>query len=77
VHASGRAVYESDRDGDWKLIVRKKGPAELYDLGADPFETKNLAADQPAVVERLKAIAAADAAGDLTAVPEDLMDMPH
>ena len=77
VHASGRAVYESDRDGDWKLIVRKKGPAELYDLAADPFETKNLAADQPAVVERLTAIAAADAARDVTDLPEDLRDVPH
>jgi arylsulfatase A-like enzyme len=77
VHASGRAVYESDRDGDWKLIVRKKGPAELYDLAADPFETKNLAADQPAVVERLKAIAAADAARDVTELPDDLRDAPH
>jgi arylsulfatase A-like enzyme len=77
VHASGRAVYESDRGRDWKLIVRKKGPAELYDLGADPFETKNLAAEHPEVVERLAALAAADAAGDLTAGPEDLMDMPH
>ena len=77
VHASGRAVYESDRDGDWKLIVRKKEPAALYDLAADPFETKNLAADQPAVVERLTAIAAADAARDVTDLPEDLRDVPH
>jgi arylsulfatase A-like enzyme len=77
VHASGRAVYESDRDGDWKLIVRKKEPAALYDLAADPFETKNLAAEQPAVVERLTAIAAADAARDVTDLPADLRDTPH
>jgi arylsulfatase A-like enzyme len=77
VHASGRAVYTSDRDGDWKLIVRHKGPAELYDLTADPFETTDLAAGQPAVVERLTAIAAADAARDVTEIPADLRDVPH
>jgi arylsulfatase A-like enzyme len=77
VHASGRAVYESDRGRDWKLIVRKKGPRELYDLVADPYETHDLAAEHPEVVERLAALAAADAAGDFAAVPEDLMDLPH
>ena len=77
VHPSGRAVYQSDRDGDWKLIVHKKGPAELYDLTADPFEKHDRAADQPAVVERLSAIAAADAARDVTDLPEDLRDVPH
>ena len=77
VHPSGRAVYQSDRDGDWKLIVCKKGPAELYDLAADPFEKHDRVADQPAVVERLSAIAAADAARDVTDLPEDLRDVPH
>ena len=77
VHPSGRAVYQSDRDGEWKLIVHKKGPAELYDLTADPFEKHDRAADQPAVVERLSAIAAADAARDVTDLPEDLRDVPH
>jgi arylsulfatase A-like enzyme len=75
-HASGRAVYESNRDGDWKLIVRQKGPAELYDLAADPFETRDLATDQPAVVERLAAVAAADAAHDVTQLPVDLQHSP-
>jgi arylsulfatase A-like enzyme len=77
VHPTGRAVYQSDRDGEWKLIVHKKGPAELYDLAADPFEKHDRVADQPAVVERLSAIAAADAARDVTDLPEDLRDVPH
>lgn len=72
VHASGRAVF----DGDWKLIARKKGPAELYDLRADPFEKHDRATAQPAVVERLTVIAAADAAGDVTEIPTDLQDAP-
>jgi arylsulfatase A-like enzyme len=43
------------RDGNWKLLVNADGTgAELYDLAADPKETKDLAADKPDVVERLK-----------------------
>jgi uncharacterized sulfatase len=44
-------------EGDRKLILpapqNEKGPPELYDLTADPHETKNLAADDPQTVERL------------------------
>ena len=64
-------------DGNWKLIVRKKGPAELYDLAADPFEQHDQATAQPAVVERLTVIAVADAASDLSEVPADLKETPH
>lgn len=38
----------------WKLIVpRADRPAELYDLSKDPWETRNVAAEQPNLVERL------------------------
>ena len=38
----------------WKLIQREDAaPARLYDLESDPGETTDLAAEQPAVVERL------------------------
>jgi arylsulfatase A-like enzyme len=77
VHASGRAIYESNEDGDWKLIRRKKGPAELYDLAADPFEEHDRSAEYPDVVARLTALAAADAAGDLTKLPADLQGVPE
>jgi arylsulfatase A-like enzyme len=77
VHASGTAVYESDQGSDWKLIVRKQRAAELYDLAADPFERHDRAAEQPLVVERLTAIAAADAANDLTVLPADLEAVPE
>ncbi len=42
--------------GQWKLIVPvdPKQSVELYDLQADPFETKNLADKHPDVVARLK-----------------------
>ncbi|HXG10678.1 MAG TPA: sulfatase-like hydrolase/transferase [Gemmataceae bacterium] len=48
------------RDGGWKLLVNADGTgAELYDLTADPKETKNLAAEQPKVAQRLAAAALA------------------
>ncbi len=46
-------------EGDWKLILpRAGGPhtgdkAELYNLGDDPHEEKNLAAENPEIVKRL------------------------
>ena len=72
VHASGRAIYESNEDGDWKLIRLKQGPAELYDLAADPFEEHDRSAEHPDMVVRLTALAAADATSDLTILPADL-----
>lgn len=42
------------REGDWKLLVNADGSgAELYDLGTDPNETRNLATEQPEVLQRL------------------------
>lgn len=36
------AIY----DGDWKLLWNSKGSSALYDLAADPGETRNLIADE-------------------------------
>lgn len=42
------------RDGNWKLLVNADGTgAELYDLAADPAETRNRAADYSDVAKRL------------------------
>ena len=47
-----RSVY----DGRWHLIVEKPGAARLYDADADPGELKDVAAEHPADVERLRAL---------------------
>ena len=73
VHSSGRAVYE----GDWKLILQRKGGATLFDLAADPFESADVADAHPEVVARLRAIAAADAERDVRELPADLADVPN
>jgi len=46
------------RDGRWKLLTnRDRTRVELYDIPADPAETRNLAAANPEVVERLGRLA--------------------
>jgi arylsulfatase len=49
-HDNHRAVLV----GDWKLVAVKDGEWELYDLGADPNETHDLAARYPERVDQLK-----------------------
>ena len=42
------------RDGRWKLLCEYDGTrAELYDLVADPAESKDVAAAHPAETQRL------------------------
>lgn len=43
-------------EGDWKLIVPELDgePVELFNIMSDPYETQNLAPDQPARVTRMK-----------------------
>lgn len=43
------------REANWKLLVNADGSgAELYDLAVDPGETRNLAAQRPAISGRLR-----------------------
>jgi len=53
------------RQGNWKLIVDKKGKeAELYDLAADPYEERDLAQLHPQRVEDLRRLLAKISADD-------------
>lgn len=42
-------------DGTWKLTMRQGQPERLYNIAVDPFETKDLAAEHPELVEKLRA----------------------
>lgn len=43
------------RDGDWKIVSFRSGPWELYHMGDDRAETRNLAATHPERVEKMAA----------------------
>jgi arylsulfatase A-like enzyme len=47
--------YRLLREGSLKLVESSKGEALLYDLVADPGETRDLAAERPADLARLRA----------------------
>ncbi len=49
-HSGNRAI----RIGDWKLVANGNAPWELYDLGADRSETKNMAAAHPEKVQAME-----------------------
>jgi arylsulfatase A-like enzyme len=56
--ARDRSPNVAVRDGNWKLLVNVDGTGtELYDLAADPKETKNVAGDHADVAERLTKLA--------------------
>ncbi|MEQ1858504.1 MAG: sulfatase-like hydrolase/transferase [Chthoniobacteraceae bacterium] len=56
--AGAKSPNVAIREGDWKLLVNADGAdAELFDLAADPNETRNLAGTERATAVRLKAAA--------------------
>lgn len=72
-HGSGDA---SLRHGGWKLIVRKKGGSELFNITEDPFEKTDLAKDQPEKVAELRALLLQEVAKDNRVLPPDLVGLP-
>jgi arylsulfatase A-like enzyme len=50
-----RSPHLAIRDAQWKLLVNANGSsAALYDMEADPDETKDLAPQQPEITKRLR-----------------------
>ena len=53
--AAHRSPNVAVREGDWKLLVNADGSdAQLFDLGADIFETRNVAESNPQITAHLK-----------------------
>ena len=48
-HEGNRAL----RDGKWKIVLKYKGPWELYDMEADRTEQHNLVDQQPELAKKL------------------------
>jgi arylsulfatase A-like enzyme len=63
------------RHGDWKLIVPRGQPPQLYNLAADPYETNDVAAAEPAVVAQLQEILAVEQSRDVPTLPADLVGL--
>ena len=52
---TGEGFTQAVRTGKWKAVrFEETNSLELYDLAADPGETRNVAAANPAIVERIR-----------------------
>ncbi len=65
------------RSGDWKLISRKQGPPELFQIATDPYEKENVATKVPDKVAELTRLLNEERAKDNPVLPEDLKGLPH
>jgi arylsulfatase A-like enzyme len=75
IYVAHKTLGQALIHGNRKLIALK-AKTELYDLGADPFEKKDLAAEKPELVEELSKLLAAERAKDEPKVPADLKGIP-
>jgi arylsulfatase A-like enzyme len=70
---STNADQRALQSGRWKLIEdRMRGATHLYDLDSDPGETRNLAAERPDEVERLRRLLASTDAAEPGLVGEEV-----
>ncbi len=82
-NASPRTIYiamrkgGSLRHGDWKLIINAQGVEQLFNIGDDPYEKKDLVKAEPKRVAELKKLLAAQQALDNPKMPDDLKDLPE
>jgi arylsulfatase A-like enzyme len=81
--AEMRTIYIAKKDerslrqGEWKIIVQKKGKAELYRIGNDPYEKEDLAASEPGKLADLQKLLDLEHAKDNPNMPKDLEGFPH
>ncbi|MFN7933355.1 MAG: sulfatase-like hydrolase/transferase [Bryobacteraceae bacterium] len=55
-HVNNVSPRLSMRDGDWKLMMNPdRGRVELYNIPKDPMEVRNVAPENPQIVERMAA----------------------
>lgn len=54
LYFDGNDGYWAVREGEWKLLLSKKGELELYNMKEDRVEKNNLADDYPEKLESLK-----------------------
>ena len=52
----GAGQNHAMREGNWKMVRAKNKPAELYDLGNDIAESKDLAKEKPEIAKRMNAV---------------------
>ena len=65
------------RSGDWKLIRRKQGSPELFQISTDPYEKDDVAAKYSDKVAELNRQLDEERAQDTPVLPEDLKGLPH
>lgn len=77
VQPAARTIYwaydnaSAIRRGDWKLIERRNGKRELFDLAADASEKRDLFASEPQLARELAALLADARKLDRAEIPED------
>jgi arylsulfatase A-like enzyme len=77
-----RTIYIASRNGyalrhgDWKLAQPAEGPAELFNLALDPYETTDRAQSEPERTAELRALLAEQQARDQPELPADLAGVP-
>jgi len=68
---------QSLRHGPWKLIAMAKGPTQLFNIEADPYEQNDLADVETERVAQLQELLAAQQSYDVAELPEDLAGLPR
>ena len=78
-----RSIYiakkgeRSLRRGEWKLIAGNKGKVQLFRIGEDPLEKREVSGEHPEKVAELRGLMEAEMAKDNMVLPEDLEGMPE